>query len=153
MQAQSEDRMAEILAPYAGERGAIIPVLQKVQENLGYLSQEAISQVASFFRVSESQVFGVASFYAQFRFTRPAEHCIKVCLGTACHVRGGEQIMDAVKRDLHIDSGDTTDDNKFGVERVACFGCCALAPVTVVDDKVYGRLSPTKIREILSRYR
>ena len=150
---QSEERLAEVLAPYRGERGAIIPVLQKVQETFGYLSEEAVSQTARFFKVSESEVFGVATFYAQFRFTRPAEHCVKVCLGTACHVRGGQQIMEAVRRELGLQSGSTTADYKFGVERVACFGSCALAPVMVVDDRVYGRLTPTKIKETLGKYR
>ena len=150
---QSEKRLTEVLAPYKGERGAIIPVLQKVQETFGYLSEEAVSQTARFFKVSESEVFGVATFYAQFRFTRPAEHCVKVCLGTACHVRGGQQIMEAVRRELGLQSGSTTADYKFGVERVACFGSCALAPVMVVNDRVYGRLTPTKIKETLGKYR
>jgi len=150
---QSEERLAEVLAPYRGERGAIIPVLQKVQETFGYLTEEGVSQIAKFFKVSESEVFGVATFYAQFRFTRPAEHSVKVCLGTACHVRGGQQILEAVRRDLGLQSGSTTADYKFGVERVACFGSCALAPVMVVDDRVYGRLTSTKIKETLDKYR
>ncbi len=153
MQERVDERFAEAVAPYRGERGAIIPVLQKVQGTFGYLSKEGVAQVAKFFRISESEVFGVASFYAQFRFTPPAEHIIKVCLGTACHVRGGEKIMEAIKRDLGIESGDTTDDHKFGVERVACFGSCALAPVVVVDDKVYGRLTTTKVKPTLDNHR
>ena len=150
---QSEKRLTEVLAPYKGERGAIIPVLQKVQETFGYLTEEGVSQIAKFFKVSESEVFGVATFYAQFRFTRPAEHSVKVCLGTACHVRGGQQILEAVRRDLGLQSGTTTADYKFGVERVACFGSCALAPVMVIDDRVYGRLTSTKIKETLDKYR
>lgn len=153
MEERWEERMTEVLAPYVGERGAVIPVLQKVQESFGYLTEEAISRIAKFFRISESEVFGVASFYAQFRFTRPAEHSVKVCLGTACHVRGGEQIMEAMRRELGIHSGNITDDYKFGVERVACFGSCALAPVVVIDDKVYGRLTPTKVKGIVDRHR
>lgn len=148
-----EERVADILAPYTGERGAIIPVLQKVQESFGYLTKEAISQVAKFLKMSESEVFGVASFYAQFRFTRPGEHCIKCCLGTACHVRGGEKIMEAIRRELGLESGDITEDYKFGLERVACFGSCALAPVVVIDDKVYGRLTTTKVKETLDKHR
>jgi len=153
LQQQLDLRLAEAIAPYAGERGAIIPALQQIQKSLGYLSKEAITQVARFFKMSESEVFGVATFYAQFRFTPPAEHSVKVCLGTACHVRGGERIMDAIKRELGIESGNTTDDNKFGVERVACFGSCALAPVVVVDDKVYGRLSTSKVKPTLDKHR
>jgi NADH-quinone oxidoreductase subunit E len=147
------EQLAEILKPYRGERGTLIPVLQKVQESLGYLSQEAVSQIAKFLKVSESEIFGVASFYAQFRFTRPGEHSVKVCLGTACHVRGGVRILDTLQRELGIEPGGTTEDYKFNLERVACFGSCALAPVAVIDDKVYGRLTTTKAKEILDQYR
>lgn len=148
-----EEQLVEILKPYRGERGTLIPVLQKVQESFGYLSQEAISQTAKFLKVSESEIFGVASFYAQFRFTRPGEHSVKVCLGTACHVRGGVRILETVQRELGIEPGGTTEDYKFNLERVACFGSCALAPVAVIDGKVYGRLTTTKAREILDQYR
>lgn len=147
------EQLAEILNPYKGERGTLIPVLQKVQESFGYLSQEAVSQVAKFLRVSESEIFGVASFYAQFRFSRPGEHSVKVCLGTACHVRGGVRILDTLQRELGIEPGGTTEDYKFSLERVACFGSCALAPVAVIDDKVYGRLTTTKAKEIIDQHR
>jgi len=147
------EQLAEILNPYKGERGTLIPVLQKVQESFGYLSQEAVSQVAKFLKVSESEIFGVASFYAQFRFTRPGEHSVKVCLGTACHVRGGVRILDTLQRELGIEPGGTTADYKFSLERVACFGSCALAPVAVIDDKVYGRLTTTKAKEIIDQHR
>jgi len=148
-----EEQLVEILSPYGGERGTLIPALQKVQESFGYLSQETVCQIAKFLKVSESEIFGVASFYAQFRFTRPGEHSVKVCLGTACHVRGGVRILETVQRELGIEPGDTTDDYKFNLERVACFGSCALAPVAVIDDKVYGRLTTTKAKEILAQYR
>ena len=147
------EQLAEILNPYKGERGTLIPALQKVQESFGYLSQEIVSQIAKFLRVSESEIFGVASFYAQFRFTRPGEHSVKVCLGTACHVRGGVRILETLQRELGIEPGGTTEDYKFNLERVACFGSCALAPVAVIDDKVYGRVTTTKVKEILDQYR
>ena len=147
------EQLAEILNPYQGERGTLIPALQKVQESFGYLSQEAVSQIAKSLRISESEIFGVASFYAQFRFTRPGEHSVKVCLGTACHVRGGVRILDTLQRELGIEPGGTTEDYKFNLERVACFGSCALAPVAVIDDKVYGRVTTTKAKEILDQYR
>jgi len=143
-------QLADVLAPYKGEKGATIPVLQQVQQELGYLSEEAVSEIARFLDISETEVFGVASFYAQFRFTRPGEHNVRVCLGTACHVRGGGRIMEAMERELNISAGGTTDDYKFSLERVACFGSCALAPVMVIDDKVYGRLTPAKAKEILA---
>lgn len=146
------DQLAEIFKEYKGEKGPVIPVLQKVQEKLGYLSEEAISEIAKFLRMSETEIFGVASFYAQFRFTRSGEHSVKVCLGTACHVRGGERILDGVKRQLGIKPAETTADYKFSLERVACFGSCALAPVMVVDKNVYGRLTTAKVKGILSKY-
>ncbi len=145
-------QLLQILAPYRGQSGALIPVLQKVQEELGYLPEEAISEIAHFLGVSESEVYGVATFYAQFRFERQGEHRIKVCQGTACHVRGGRRILEAVERELSIQPGETTEDYKFSLERVACFGSCALAPVTVVDKTVYGRMTTAKARKILAEY-
>jgi len=145
-------RLSQVLIPYRGQRGSLVPVLQKVQEALGYLPEEAISEIAYFLGVSESEVYGVASFYAQFRFERQGDHTIKVCQGTACHVRGGRRILEGVERDLDIQPGGTTEDYKFSLERVACFGCCALAPVMVVDRTVYGRMTPPKAKKILAEY-
>jgi NADH-quinone oxidoreductase subunit E len=147
------DELAKIVAEYKGERGALIPILQKVQEKFGYLPEEAISEIAKFSRMSESEVFGVASFYAQFYFTRRGQHTVKVCLGTACHVRGGERILDEVKRELGIEPGGTTEDYKFSLERVACFGCCALAPVMTVDRTVHTKMTRPKAVETLQRLR
>lgn len=146
------DELAETLAEYEGERGALIPILQRVQQRFGYLPEEAISEIAKFSRMSESEIFGVASFYAQFYFTPRGKHTVKVCLGTACHVRGGERILDEVKRELNTESGGTTEDYKFSLERVACFGSCALAPVMVVDKNVYGRMTIAKAKGILAEY-
>jgi NADH-quinone oxidoreductase subunit E len=147
------DELAKIVAEYKGEKGALIPILQKVQEKFGYLPKEAISEIAKSSRMSESEVFGVASFYAQFYFTRRGQHTVKVCLGTACHVRGGEKILDEIKRELGVESGGTTEDYKFSMERVACFGSCALAPVLVIDKDVYGRMTVAKAKETLNKYR
>ncbi len=146
------EQLSPILAPYRRQRGGLIPVLQKVQEELGYLPEEAVSEIAHFLGVSESEVYGVASFYAQFQFIRQGEHTIKVCQGTACHVRGGRRIFEAVEREINIQPGETTKDYKFSLERVACFGSCALAPVMVVDKTVYGRMTPAKAREVLGKY-
>ena len=147
------DELAKIVAAYKGEKGALIPVLQKIQEKFGYLPEEAISEIAKFSRMSESEVFGVASFYAQFYFTRRGQHTVKVCLGTACHVRGGERILDEVKKELGVEPGDTTEDYKFSLERVACFGCCALAPVMTVDKTVHTKMTRSKAVETLQRLR
>jgi NADH:ubiquinone oxidoreductase subunit E len=146
------DRLLPILESYSKKREALIPILQKVQGELGYLSEEAVSEIAHFLGLSRSEIYGVASFYAQFRFERQGEHTIKVCQGTACHVRGGRRIMATVSQELGIQPGGTTEDYKFSLERVACFGSCALAPVMVVDNTVYGRMTTVKARQVLSRY-
>ncbi len=146
------ERLSQVLAPYHGQKGAAIPVLQKVQEELGYLPEEAISEIASFLGLSKNEVYGIASFYAQFRFERQGEHVIRSCQGTACYVRGGRRILEAVEQELGIQSGETTEDYKFSLERVACFGSCALAPVMVADKTVYGRMTTAKARKLLAEY-
>jgi NADH-quinone oxidoreductase subunit E len=134
---------------FAGEKGDVIPILQKIQETMGYLGPDAIKTVSRWLKMSENEIYGVATFFAQFRFHPPGKHHIKVCLGTACHVRGGEQVLDTAKQRLEIDIGETTEDGKYDIERVACLGCCALAPVVAVDDKVYSQMSVLKIQRIL----
>ena len=146
------ERLSPVLAPYRGQKGALIPVLQKVQEELGYLPEEAISEIAKFLGLSESGIYGVASFYAQFRFERQGEHLVRVCQGTACHVRGGRRILDIVQQALGIQPGETSEDYKFSLERVACFGACALAPVMVIDKTVHGKLTTIKARKIATQY-
>ena len=146
------DGLAELFKSYEGEKGAVIPLLQKAQEKLGYLSKEVILEIAKLSRMSESEIFGIASFYAQFRFTPQGKHSLKVCLGTACHVRGGRRILERVEKETGVACGNTTDDYKFSLERVACFGCCALAPVMVVDKDVYGRMTTSKVKDILDKY-
>ena len=148
-----QKELAEVLSPYRGQRGATIPVLQKTQQEIGYLSEDAISEVAEFLGMTKSEVYGVATFYAQFRFERQGEHTIKCCQGTACYVQGGRRILEAVENELKLAPGkSTTEDYKFSLEKVACFGSCALAPVMVVNKTVYGRLTPAKAREILAQY-
>jgi NADH-quinone oxidoreductase subunit E len=146
------ERLTEVLAPYRGQKGATIPVLQKVQAELGYLPEEAISEIANFLGLSKNEVYGVATFYAQFRFERQGEHVVRSCQGTACYVRGGRRILETVEHELGIQPGGTTEDYKFSLERVACFGSCALAPVMVVDKTVYGRMTTVKARQILAEY-
>jgi NADH-quinone oxidoreductase subunit E len=146
------ERLSTVLAPFRGQRGAIISILQKVQEELGYLSEEAISEIANFSGLTKSEIYGVASFYAQFRFERQGEHTIKVCQGTACYVRGGRRILGVIEQETGIQPGQTTEDYKYSLERVACFGACALAPVTVIDNAVYGKMTTTKARQLLAEY-
>ena len=145
-------KLATILASYKGQKGALIPVLQKTQAEFGYLPEDALTEIAHALGVSASSVFGVASFYAQFRFTPQGEHVIKVCQGTACHVRGSARILEDVEGVLKIQPGGTTEDMKFSLERVACVGCCALAPVVVVDGNVHATMTPSETKKIISQY-
>jgi len=142
--------MNEILARYRGDKSELIPLLQEAQEKFGYLPPEIMSQIARFLRVPESAVFGVSTFYAQFKFNPTGRVLVKVCRGTACHVRGAPRILEEVEKRLCIKPGDTTDDLEYSLETIACFGSCALAPVMVVDDDVYGRMTPTKVSQILN---
>jgi NADH-quinone oxidoreductase subunit E len=127
----------------------LIPVLQRVQAVHGYLSQDSIRAISRWLKISENEIYGVASFFAQFRFTRPGDRTIKVCLGTACHVKGGEQILEVFKRRLGVGPGEATADGKYQLERVACIGCCALAPVLTIDETIYGQTSVLKVQEML----
>ena len=147
------EEMKEILAPFEGnKKGTLIPILQRVQGKFGYLGEEAIREVAQFLGISASEIYGVATFYAQFRFTKPGDHMVKVCLGTACHVRGATRLLDAAMEHIGVGPGETSADGKFSLERVACFGCCALAPVLVVDDVVHSKMTPPKTKEVLASY-
>jgi len=144
-----QQHMTAILAEYGRERDNLIPLLQEVQERFHYLAPEAVRAVADHLDLSENDVYGVATFYAQFRFVPPGLHHVKVCEGTACHVRGSDRILDAISRSTGIAPGQTSDDGRFSLERVACFGSCALAPVVVVDDKVYGRMTAAKTNKLI----
>lgn len=146
------NQLGEVFKEYKGKQGVVISLLQKVQDRLGYLSKEAIREVAKFCRMSENEIFGIASFYAQFRFIPRGKHIVKVCLGTACHVRGGEQIIESAERTLGIERGSTTKDYKFSLERVACFGSCALAPVIVVDKTVFSKMNQSKVKKVLNQF-
>ena len=139
----------EVIASRSRERGKLIPILQDIQAKFGYLPREAMLEAASFLDAPDSEVYSVATFYNQFRFVPPGKHQIKVCLGTACQIKGGNIILDSWQRELDIEEGETTPDREFSLERVACVGCCAMAPVTVVDDQVKGTISPTRIKGIL----
>jgi len=144
-----QEQLQSIFGRHPPEPGALIPILQDVQQTLGYLPGPALKAVAEFLNVPESSVYGVATFYAQFHLTRQGRHRIKVCQGTTCHVRGGSAVMRAVQARLGIGPGETTEDYMFSLERVACLGSCALAPMMVVDGKVHGRMTPRKAERIL----
>lgn len=138
-----------ILAEYGTQDGALIPILQKSQEVFGYLPEEVMSRIAKATRMKEANVFGVASFYAQFRFEPVGEHIIKVCHGTACHVAGAGRITDALSNEIGIAPGETSKDMKFTLLNVACLGCCSLAPVIMIGDKTYGRLTTDSVVKVI----
>ena len=148
----SLSKIKDILARHQPSRGSLIPILQDIQQNFGYLSEEAIEELQRLLDISANEIFGVATFYTQFRFRPPGRHTIQVCQGTACHVRGGYLILQELQRHLGIKAGQTTADGKFDLERVACLGCCALAPVVAVDGKVHAAVTVKKIPSILSQY-
>jgi NADH-quinone oxidoreductase subunit E len=129
-------KIATHLESFKEDRRNLIPILQRIQEMIAYLPSEAIQMVAKHLHLSAGEVYGVATFYNQFRFHPPGKHPVKVCLGTACHVRGGEIILENFERKLGIRDGQTSPDREFSIDRVACVGCCALAPVALVEEKV-----------------
>jgi len=131
------------------KKSNLIPLLQMIQKRHGYIPRRGMVLLAEYLDLSPSHVYGVATFYNQFRFNPPGRHPIKVCLGTACHVKGGEIILENFERKLGIKSGETTKDREFSLDRVACVGCCALAPVAIIDDKVQGYMMPSKVEGIL----
>lgn len=145
-------KLTEILEQYKGMDGVLIPVLQKAQELQGYLPEKTLRTIADFFDMPYSEVYGVATFYAQFRLKPSGQNIIRVCTGTACHVRGGQKILDKVCSELNIKPGETSADGKFSLEPVACLGACGLAPVMMINDSTYGRLTAAKVPEILAKY-
>lgn len=134
---------------YTQARENLVPALQDVQQRDGYISEESVAALAEYFNLSKSDIYSVASFYAQFKFKKPGRHIIKVCKGTACHVRGSGSLLSALEERLGIKEGQTTPDGNISLERVACLGACALAPAIVVDEKVYGRVTLAQLQKIL----
>jgi len=147
-----KEKTRKILEGIENEGRSLIPILQKIQEGFGYLPQEAMLEVARHLNIPEIDVYSVATFYNQFRLTPPGKHSIKVCMGTACHVKGGHIALAAWQRRLKVEPGETTPDRQFDLDTVACVGCCAMAPVTVVDKKVEAKVDPTRVDGILLSY-
>lgn len=144
--------MEKILKEFPVEPGSLIPILQKSQEEFGYISPQVVERISEFLKITENEIYGVASFYSQFRFIPKGRHTITVCLGTACHVRNGGVLLEALERYLEIRSGECTPDKRFDLDAVACLGCCALAPVVKVDANIYGNMAVIKIKELLEKY-
>jgi NADH-quinone oxidoreductase subunit E len=148
--AKVKEQLLEILARYKGERVELIHILEEVQERLGYLPKEALLEIADFVHTPAGAIFGVATFYNRFRFTPIGRHPIRVCMGTACHLQGGALVMEALERELEIKVGGVTPDEEFSLDRIACVGCCVLAPVIVIDREVSPKMTPFKVEEVLA---
>ena len=150
VEVDTKEQLKEILSHYTGWRDELIPLLQEAQEQFRYLPEDVLQDIAKFLKLSESTVYGVATFYSEFRFTPPGRKIIKLCQGPACHMRGARHIRRAVEKQLGIRAGETTDDFEYTLETTACSGACALPPVVEVDSKVYGRLEASRIGHILT---
>ncbi len=150
METDTKKQLDDILSNHNGNSSDLIPILQAAQERFGYLPEEVMAGIARFLQLPPSAVYGVSTFYAQFKFTPTGRRTVKVCRGTACHVRGANRILQEIERELTIKPGETTEDLEYSLETIACFGSCALAPVMVVDKTVYGRMTPKKVGQILA---
>ncbi len=137
---------------YGKKQSGLIPILQDIQKHKGYLPQEELSLVAKELKVPLSRLYSLATFYKVFSLAPRGRHTINVCLGTACHVKGGAKLLDKLKRDLEINPGETTKDKRFTLEAVRCVGCCGLAPVVVIDGDFHGKLNQKKLEKVLKKY-
>lgn len=146
------EKLAEVLQGFMPDKSKLIPMLQAVQDEFGFLPEEGMRAIARYSGISESKVYGVATFYAQFYFMPRGKNHVKVCVGTACHVIGGVRLLESVEREMGIKCGETTPDRKFDLERVACVGSCALAPVVMINDDVHGRIESKKVKGVLGKY-
>ena len=147
------EQLDEIIDTYRGKPGGLIPVLEKAQELLGFLPVPVQQRIGDALNIPLSQVYGVVTFYSFFTMQPRGKHTVRVCLGTACYVRGGKKIAENVERMFGIKEGETTQDGQYSLECVRCFGSCALASVMVVDDTAYGRVTDSKVIDILKEYR
>ena len=146
-------RLDEVLEEYQAKAGALIPVLQIAQNMFGYLPEAALKRISLSLGKSYSEVAGVVGFYSFFSTVPRGKHLIRVCLGTACYVRGGKQVLDSIKKCLGVDVGETTPDRTFSLEVARCFGACGLAPVITVDDDIHQRVKAARVQDILDKYR
>jgi NADH:ubiquinone oxidoreductase subunit E len=135
-----------------GQAGALIPVLQRAQTLIGYLPLPVLQTISRDLNIPLSTVYGVTTFYSFFTMVPRGKHIVSTCMGTSCYVRGGERILNTLQKELSIEPGETTRDGQFSLEMVRCLGCCGLAPVVSIEEKVYRRMSPTKMKEVLSSY-
>lgn len=146
-----EKKLKKILSRYKGNKSELIPILQDIQSDYGYLPEDIILEISKFLKIPESEVYGVATFYSQFRFTPIGKKHIMVCKGTACHVQGAPQIIGGIERHLGIKEGEVTLDLEYSLESVGCLGCCALAPCAMVNDEVESKISLKNIKKLFSK--
>jgi NADH:ubiquinone oxidoreductase subunit E len=146
------ERLDAVIGDYRGKPGALIPVLQLAQGIFGYLPEVALKHIARELRKPYSEVAGVVGFYSFFTTVPRGKHLVRICMGTACYVRGSVQVLEAFKKELGIDIGGTTEDREFSLEIARCFGACGLAPVITVDDDVHHRVKPKRVNEIIAQY-
>ena len=146
---EEPEQIEEVLRRVSSEKENLLPVLQEINEKAGYISRETMERVAHFFRLPPSEIFGIVTFYKKFRRKPLGENPIHVCLGTACYLLGGKLILDAFSRELKIEMGDTTEDKKFSLDAVACFGCCNVAPVIKIHRQIYPKMTPGKVEEVI----
>lgn len=147
------EEVRQTIEEHRNVKGALIPVLHKIQNLYGYLPEDLLKLVSEELKVAMSEIYGVASFYSFFSLEPKGEHVIRVCLGTACYVKGSQLILDELSKQLNVEVGKTTNDGKFTLEATRCLGACGLAPAMMIDEKVYGRLSPEHVTDILKEYR
>jgi NADH-quinone oxidoreductase subunit E len=152
-EAINEDKLTGIIEKYKDNPNATVAILQDIQEEYNYLPREVIIKISKEFNIPLSRLLSVATFYTAFSLTPRGKYQINICLGTACHVRGGARIMNKVERELGIKRGQTTEDLRFSLDEVRCLGCCGLAPVMVVGEDVHGKLSEDKVMSILDKYK
>jgi len=145
-------KLEEIIQKYKGKAGGLIPVLEEAQVALEYLPISVQKKIASGLNLPLAQVYGVVTFYSFFSMTPRGRHTVRVCLGTACYVRGGKTLAESMEREFGIQEGETTEDRRFTYETVRCLGACGLAPVVVVDENVHGKVKTAKIKEMLQKY-
>ena len=147
-----DQELKSIFDKYRDAQGSTIVVLQEIQNKYRYLTQEALEAFSQYFSVPLSEIYGVATFYSQFKFHKPGRFEIKVCHGTACHINGAVAVTEALESSTGIKAGETDSEGKFSLEKVACLGCCSLAPVVMINDQVFGKLEEKKIKKIIKEY-
>ena len=145
-----ENQLNTIFSSFKGKEEELIPILQQVQEKFGYLTESAMYEISQFLNIPESHVYGVITFYAQFRFTPIGKYHILVCRGTSCYVLGAPRILEEIEKQLNIKEGETSPDMKFTLETVACIGACGLSPCIMVNKNVYAKLTPNKVAELFA---